>query len=105
MKILLTISVVLSILTSLSARSDDAETNPLAKKIKTQIERSLRNNREQGYCDLFIEMTHKGSTAIVKRVTSTGDYKLCKAVKQTVRKGQRYRYQTVEKYIRLHIEL
>ncbi|NOH79766.1 hypothetical protein F0231_08410 [Vibrio sp. RE86] len=104
MKILSIIGVILLTLTSFGARSDDAETIPLAKKIKTQIELSLKESREEGYCDLFIEMTHKGSTAIVKRVSSTGDYKLCKTAKQTVRKGQRYRYQTVEKYIRLHID-
>mgnify|MGYP003338961102 FL=1 len=51
----------------------------------------------------MIEMEHKGKKAVIKRVTSSGDKKVCRYVKSNLRKGKRYRYKYPEKYIRLHI--
>jgi len=96
--------LILSTLMSFSVYADDTEVNPLASKIKSKIDKQLSKHNLSGYCDLFIEMAHKENFAVIKRVTSTGDYQLCKASKKIVRKGHRYNYSLTEKYIRLHIE-
>lgn len=92
------------LLISFCSNADDAEVNQLAKKIKSKIVKQVSAYDLSGYCDLFIEMSHSESVATVKRVTSTGDYNLCKVSKRVVRKGHRYKYNLSEKYIRLHIE-
>ncbi|WP_394125485.1 hypothetical protein [Vibrio hepatarius] len=96
--------LIFSIVMSFVVYADDTEINPLASKIKSKIDKQLSKYNLSGYCDLFIEMAHKENFAVIKRVTSTGDHKLCKASKQIVRKGHRYEYSLTEKYIRLHIE-
>ncbi|MFM2589930.1 hypothetical protein [Vibrio sp. TBV020] len=93
-----------TLLMSFCVTADDAEVNPLAKKIKSNIEKQISKHEHEGYCDLFIEMSHMEAFAVVKRVTSTGDHKLCKLSKRVVRKGHRYKTNVSEKYIRLHIE-
>jgi hypothetical protein len=89
---------------SMSAVADDAQTNPIAKKVKAKILKALKNEEHRGFCTVFIEMTHSGSTAIVKRVKTSGDYDLCKLSRSKIKKGQRFKYRTPEKYLRLHIE-
>ncbi|WP_423840468.1 hypothetical protein ONE56_06680 [Vibrio mytili] len=90
---------------SFPALSDDAETNPLARKIKKQLQSKVsgRFDGYHGYCDVMIEMEHKGSKARIKRVSGTGDKKVCQYVKSNLKLGKRFRYQFPEKYIRLHI--
>ncbi|HHF3031398.1 TPA: hypothetical protein ACVO3D_001465 [Vibrio diabolicus] len=99
------VTLMIFLFVSASALSDDSETNPLAKKIKTKIQRKADNKFDdyQGYCDVMIEMEHKGKKAVIKRVTSSGDKKVCRYVKSNLRKGKRYRYKYPEKYIQLHI--
>ncbi|MDC5855929.1 hypothetical protein [Vibrio europaeus] len=98
------INIFLLFLLSLPAVADDAESNPLAQKLKVIIQKQISNKDLHGYCDLFIEMIHQDSVAIVKRVSSTGDYQLCKSSIKSLRIGQRFTYVVPEKYIRLHIE-
>ncbi|WP_045452344.1 hypothetical protein [Vibrio campbellii] len=87
------------------ATADDSETNPVAKKIKAELQK--KTDREfdgyHGYCDLMIEMEHKGKSTKIKRVKSSGDKRVCQFTKSNVKIGKRYRYKFSEKYIRLHI--
>ncbi|MDK9758316.1 hypothetical protein KIV40_23740 [Vibrio sp. D173a] len=87
------------------ATADDSETNPVAKKIKAELQK--KTDREfdgyHGYCDLVIEMEHKGKSAKIKRVKSSGDKRVCQFTKSNVKIGKRYLYKFSEKYIRLHI--
>ncbi|ALR15492.1 MULTISPECIES: hypothetical protein [Vibrio] len=85
--------------------ADDSQTNPVAKKIKNKLQRKVTKQFDdyQGYCDVMIEMEHKGSKASIKRVSGTGDRVVCRYVKSNLKIGQRFRYKVPEKYIRLHI--
>ncbi|MGF1711040.1 hypothetical protein L4C37_10765 [Vibrio kagoshimensis] len=98
---------VLSILFFLiaPALADDSEINPIAKKIKSQIVKSLDKStmEYQGYCDVTIEMRHFDTRAKIHRVRTSGDRKLCKFAKKSVRIGKTYKYVFPEKFIRLHI--
>ncbi len=105
MKLNYVVTLLMFVLFSGSAFSDDSETNPLAKKIKKQLQSKVSNKFDgyQGYCDIMIEMEHKGSKALVKRVKVTGDQKVCRFVKSNLKVGKRFSYKFPEKYIRLHI--
>jgi hypothetical protein len=48
-------------------------------------------------------LSHSKNIATVKRVTGTGDYRVCKASKKAIKKGKQYKYRTPEKYLRIHI--
>lgn len=87
------------------AFSDDSETNPIARKLKKQIQSKVSRKFDdyQGYCDVMIEMEHKGSKASIKRVTGTGDQQVCRYVKSHLKVGKRFAYKFPEKYIRLHV--
>jgi len=52
------------------ATADDSETNPVAKKIKAELQKKADREFDgyHGYCDLMIEMEHKGKSAKIKRV-------------------------------------
>ncbi|MGP8305043.1 hypothetical protein WJM94_02545 [Vibrio sp. YIC-376] len=93
------------VLFSGSVFSDDSETNPVARKIKNQLQSKVSRKFDdyQGYCDVMIEMEHKGSKASIKRVTGTGDQPVCRYVKSNLKVGKTFRYKFPEKYIRLHI--
>ncbi|MGB1322248.1 MAG: hypothetical protein ACPG5L_15060 [Vibrio gallaecicus] len=90
---------------SFSIYADDSQTNPLAKKIKAQVVKSMKGKSfvYNGYCDLTIEMVHSHNQAKVKRVSSSGDSHVCKDAKKGVKLGKSYRYEYPEKFIRLHI--
>ncbi|MBR9874548.1 MAG: hypothetical protein GYB23_09810 [Vibrionaceae bacterium] len=85
--------------------ADDSQVNPVAKKIKNKLQRKVTKKFDdyQGYCDVMIEMEHKGSKASIKRVSGTGDQTVCRFVKSNLKVGKRFRYKYPEKYIRLHI--
>lgn len=86
--------------------ADDAETNMVAKQIKNKVTKSIKRlngDAYEGYCDLMIEMRHKGRVAIIHRISSSGDYKLCKASKRSLKKGLRFKYEYKEKFVRIHI--
>ncbi|MCF9123910.1 hypothetical protein J8A01_10935 [Vibrio parahaemolyticus] len=95
----------LLLLPTASTLADDSETNPVAKKIKSTLQKKVDKQFDQydGYCDLMIEMEHKGKVAIVKRVTGSGDTKVCRFARSNLKTGKRYRYKHPEKYIRIHI--
>ncbi|EHI5140571.1 hypothetical protein QNE83_004063 [Vibrio alginolyticus] len=99
------VTLMILIFASTSVFADDSDTNLLAKKIKTKLQKKVDNKFDdyQGYCDVMIEMEHKSKNAVIKRVTSSGDQKVCRYVKSNLKKGKRYRYKYPEKYIRLHI--
>ncbi|MCA0937278.1 hypothetical protein LCL85_17190 [Vibrio alginolyticus] len=99
------VTLLALILLSQSAFSDDSESNPVAKKIKNQLQSkvSKKFDNYQGYCDVMIEMEHKGSKALIKRVSGTGDQTVCRYIKSNLKVGKRYSYKFPEKYIRLHI--
>ncbi len=44
----------------------------------------------------MIEMEHKGKVAIVKRVTGSGDTKVCRFARSNLKIGKRYRYKHPE---------
>ena len=85
--------------------ADDALINPVAKKIKSQVIKTLNtkgNSDLNGFCDLMLEMRHSKAFTKVHRVKTQGDAKLCKLAKKAVPKKQ-YRYQNYEKFIRIQI--
>lgn len=63
------VTLMFLLFVSTPALSDDSETNPLAKKIKTKIQRKADNKFDgyQGYCDVMIEMEHKGKKSSNKK--------------------------------------
>ncbi len=90
---------------SLHVLSDDALTNPVAKKIKATVIKGVSKSNVDvvGYCDLMIEMKHfKGYTRI-KRVRTSGVPQICKQAKKHLPKKKKYKYSFPEKFIRLHI--
>ncbi|EGU9322592.1 hypothetical protein CGH21_21605 [Vibrio parahaemolyticus] len=99
------VTLFLLLLPTASTLADDSETNPVAKKIKSTLQKKVDKQFDQydGYCDLMIEMEHKGKVAIVKRVTGSGDTKVCRFARSNLKSGKRYRYKHPEKYIRIHI--
>lgn len=89
----------------LSSAADDALINPVAKKIKSQIMKTLHKQGHDdlpGFCDLMLEMRHQNAYVKVHRIKSSGDSKLCKAARRAVPK-KRYRYKEHEKFIRIQI--
>ncbi|WP_261904040.1 hypothetical protein [Vibrio fortis] len=85
--------------------ADDALVNPVAKKIKSQVIKTLNakgSSDLNGFCDLMLEMRHSKALTKVHRVKTHGDAKLCKLAKKAVPKKQ-YRYQSYEKFIRIQI--
>ncbi len=105
MKYNYTVTFLALILFSSSVLADDSEANPVAKKIKKQLHSKVSKKFDdyQGYCDVMIEMEHKGSKALIKRVSGTGDQQVCRYVKSNLKVGKRFSYKFPEKYIRLHI--
>ncbi|CAH1608565.1 MULTISPECIES: hypothetical protein [Vibrio] len=100
-----TVTLICFLIGASAAKADDSETNPIAKKIKTELQKKTnrRFDSYEGYCDLMIEMEHKGKTAKIKKVKGSGDKSVCKFAKSNLKIGKRYRYKFAEKYIRLHI--
>lgn len=68
------VTLMILIFASTSVFADDSETNLLAKKIKTKLQKKVDNKFDgyQGYCDVMIEMEHKSKNAVIKRVTGSG---------------------------------
>ncbi len=99
------VTLLVLILFSNPAFSDDSETNPVAKKLKKQLQSKVNKKFDgyEGYCDVMIEMEHKGTKALIKRVSGTGDQPVCRYIKRNLKVGKRYSYKFPEKYIRLHI--
>ncbi|RTZ16876.1 hypothetical protein EJ063_08805 [Vibrio aquaticus] len=93
-----------AMLISMPTYADDSEHNPLARKLKSSIQKQISDKKLEGYCDLFIELDYSNTKAVVKRVSGIGDHKVCKASKKLVHKGRAHKYTVTEKYIRLHIE-
>ncbi|WP_459656959.1 hypothetical protein [Vibrio rotiferianus] len=85
--------------------ADDSEFNPVAKKIKSKLQKQVdkRFDDYQGYCDVMIELEHSNSTAKIRRVTGIGDTKICKFAKSKLKKGKKFKYRYPEKFIRLHL--
>ncbi|MBD1556830.1 hypothetical protein HC752_07760 [Vibrio sp. S9_S30] len=85
--------------------ADDSQTNNVAAKIKAKVEKVIRNYKKplQGYCNYMIEMEHKGKYAYIKRVSYTGDRKICKLGRRGIKKGMRFKYHVPEKLIRIHV--
>ncbi len=95
--------IFLTLFSASSIAIDDAERNSIAKKLKQRVVKELSKQELEGYCDLFIEFSHDDRYAKVKKVRGTGDHKVCKAVKKIIKRGQRFKYQQPEKYIRIHV--
>ena len=70
--------IFLTLFSASSIAIDDAERNPIAKKIKQRVVKELSKQQLDGYCDLFIEFSHDDRYAKVKKVRGTGDHKICK---------------------------
>lgn len=102
MKLILSI-LMLTAAPSFVLASDDAAHNPIAKKLKNKLLKELATSDLKGFCDVFVELKHTDNYAIVASVTTTGDYRLCKVGKTTIKKGLRFKYRTPEKYLRIHV--
>ncbi|EGQ8608117.1 hypothetical protein Q9X98_003221 [Vibrio parahaemolyticus] len=85
--------------------ADDSSGNKVAATIKHRLILDIRHyyDGDSGFCDLMINMEHKNAYAVVKRVATTGDSKLCSFIKSRVKKGAKYRYDHPEKLIQIHI--
>lgn len=101
--------VILSIFLTIFSQStiaDDADLNRVAKKIKTQIEKSIKKSKKplEGYCDVFVDLdyTHP-KNAVVKKVSTLGDNELCFIAKKTINVGNKYAYDWPERYIRVQV--
>ncbi|EJC1076383.1 hypothetical protein Q6U62_000270 [Vibrio parahaemolyticus] len=102
----LNIILILSALALLNiAVADDSAGNKVAAEIKYNLIRSIRYNYDggSGFCDVMVKMDHKNAYATVKRVSTTGDGKLCRFIKTRLKKGSKYRYDHPEKLIHIHI--
>ncbi|ELJ8755459.1 TPA: hypothetical protein ACGG73_001485 [Vibrio cholerae] len=99
------LSIFLTIF-SQSTLADDADLNRVAKKIKTQIEKSIKKSKKplEGYCDVFVDLdyTHPKNT-VVKKVSTLGDNELCFIAKKTIKVGNKYAYDWPERYIRVQV--
>ncbi|AMG04510.1 hypothetical protein [Vibrio mimicus] len=96
----------IAIVCSHSAVADDAELNRVAKKIKTQIEKSMKKSKEplNGYCDVFIDIDYSHEKkAIIKKVSTLGDHEICLVAKKTIKIGKQYAYDWPERYLRIHV--
>ncbi|MHA2713305.1 hypothetical protein ACXZ7B_01290 [Vibrio owensii] len=100
-----TVTLLLVLFSNSVAKADDSQTNPVASKIKIELQKKANRKFDgyYGYCDLMIEMEHKGKSAKIKKVNGSGDKHVCQFAKSNVKIGKRYRYKFSEKYIRLHI--
>lgn len=100
-----TVTLICFLIGLSAAKADDSDTNPIAKKIKAELQKKVSNKFDsyEGYCDLMIEMEHKGKNAKIKRINGNGDKPVCQFAKSNLKIGKRYRYKFPEKYIRLHI--
>lgn len=100
-----TVTFLLVLFSISVAKADDSQTNPVANQIKVELQKKTNRKFDSyyGYCDLMIEMEHKGKIAKIKRVSGSGDKRVCQFAKSNVKIGKRYRYKFSEKYIRLHI--
>lgn len=95
--------IFLTLFSASSVAIDDAERNSIAKKLKQRVVKELSKQELEGYCDLFIELSHDDRYAKVKKVRGTGDHKVCQVGKKVIKRGQRFKYQQPEKYIRIHV--
>lgn len=93
------------LITPSSTLADDAQRNPLAKRIKAKVLKHVKKhtNGYVGYCDVMIEMHYHSNRAEIKSVRTNGDSKVCHLSKAFLKKGTQYRYIYLEKYIQLHI--
>tara|TARA_Y100001960_G_scaffold55610_1_gene57051 strand:- start:216 stop:530 length:315 start_codon:yes stop_codon:yes gene_type:complete len=98
-------TALLFIFSTLSFAQDDSEWNAVAKQLKKKATVKVSNLNLPGYCNVFVELKHTKRYAIVVKVTSSGDYKICKASKSAIKKGEKYKYRTPEKYLRIHIAI
>ncbi|AYO19892.1 hypothetical protein D0856_07115 [Vibrio owensii] len=100
-----TVTFLLILFSNSVAKADDSQTNPVANQIKVELQKKTNRKFDgyDGYCDLMIEMEHKGKSAKIKKVNVSGDKRVCQFAKSNVKIGKRYRYKFPEKYIRLHI--
>ncbi len=86
--------------------ADDSSGNLVAARIKYGLISEIRTNYKggSGFCDVMILMKHKDGYAIVKRVSTTGDSKLCRFIKSKLKRGSKFRYDYQEKLIQIEIE-
>lgn len=98
--------VIVILILSQATLADDAETNRVAKKIKTQIEKSMKKHKQpvNGYCDVFVDLdyTHP-KHAVVKKVSTLGDHEICIIAKKIIKVGKQYRYDWPERYLRIQL--
>ncbi|MGF1755015.1 hypothetical protein L4C33_15650 [Vibrio makurazakiensis] len=94
-----------SLLCSITINADDSQTNPVAKKIKKTVTQYVNKRTSDyiGYCDIMVEMRHTKNKAIIHKIKTSGDYKVCKLSKKSLKKGRKYSYPYPEKFIRIHI--
>ena len=64
-----TVTFLLVLFSISVAKADDSQTNPVASKIKIELQKKANRKFDgyYGYCDLMIEMEHKGKSAKIKK--------------------------------------
>ncbi len=105
MKKLSSILLLSTLLLPSMSIADDSSGNKVAAYIKGRLIAEIRAYYQgsSGFCDVMIKMDHKNAYAIIKRVSTTGDSKLCGFIKTRLKKGSKYRYDYPEKLIQIHI--
>lgn len=99
------VTFLLAICFAFPSSADDSARNPVAAKIKKQLQAKVNKqfNSYEGYCDLVIYLEHTDKYAIVKRVSGIGDQKVCTAGKTHLKVGSRYRYRQAESMLVIHL--
>lgn len=99
------VTFLLAICFAFPSSADDSTRNPIAAKIKKQLQTKVNKqfHSYEGYCDLVIYLEHTEKYAIVKRVSGIGDQKICTAGKALLKIGSRYRYRSAESMLVIHL--
>ncbi|EOU2464208.1 hypothetical protein [Vibrio navarrensis] len=99
------VTFFIAICLAFPSSADDSARNPVAAKIKKQLQTKVNKNFNsyEGYCDLVIYLEHTDKYAIVKRVSGIGDQKVCRAGKTYLKIGSRYRYRQAESMLVIHL--
>ncbi|HAU8298420.1 TPA: hypothetical protein I7159_13605 [Vibrio vulnificus] len=77
--------------------ADDSTRNPIALKLKKSVQKKIDKEFIHYY------FNHTDKHAVVEKVNGTGDAKICRFAKQTIKVGSKFRYKVPERMIVIHI--
>ncbi len=87
------------------AVADDAKRSYLAKVLKLHVQKQLAKkfDRYEGYCDVMLGFTHDNGVATLKSVKGTGDSKVCRVAKKSLKKGLKIRTKEAHNLLVIHV--